>query len=388
LNSTTRTISGTLQTAGTYNTTVTVSDGTQSATRNFTWTVTPPTSTNQPPTLNQPANQTGIVGSAATLVLTASDPENAPLTFTANGLPDGLSLNSSTRTISGTLQNASVYNVTVTVSDGSLTASRSFTWTVSPPTPTADTTAPTVSFTSPTNNETINGKKAQLRVNATDASGIQSVRYSLNGTPLSGEITVAPYQYAWDIAVAAGSYQLSARALDTAGNSATATITVTIKGTGNGRNSLTTNELEMQESDSASASEIAVNGDFDGDGLADPGTFSSLTGEWRIFFSSARYAPSEPFVWGGENDVPVPADYDGDGRADLAVYRPSSGTWSIVMSNKGNPSRFDIAWGREEDAPMAFDYDQDGKADLALRRPGGFDILLSSKGYGASVAVR
>ena len=74
--------------------------------------------------------------------------------------------------------------------------------------------------------------------------------------------------------------------------------------------------------------------------------------------------------------------------ADLAVYRPSSGMWSIVMSNKGNPSRLDVAWGREEDSPMAFDYDQDGKADLALRRPGGFDILLSSKGYAASVAVR
>ena len=66
----------------------------------------------------------------------------------------------------------------------------------------------------------------------------------------------------------------------------------------------------------------------------------------------------------------------------------NSFTWSIVMSNKGNPSRFDVAWGRDDDAPMAFDYDQDGKADLVLRRPGGFDILLSSKGFASSVAVR
>ena len=196
LNSTTRTISGTLQTAGTYNVTATVSDGTQTASRSFTWTVTPATPSNLPPTLNQPANQSGTVGSSATLVLTASDPENATLTFTATGLPAGLSLNSATRTISGTLQTAAINNVTVTVSDGSQNASRSFTWTVTPPTPTApsDTAAPTVSFTSPSNNETINGKKVQVRVNASDASGIRSVRYSLNANVLSGELTVAPYQ--------------------------------------------------------------------------------------------------------------------------------------------------------------------------------------------------
>ena len=350
------------------------------------------TVTNLPPTLNQPPNQSGVVGSSATLLLTASDPENAALTFTATGLPTGLSLNSTTRTISGTLQAAGTYNVTATVSDGLLTASRAFTWIVTtatttpPPAPPADTTAPTISFTSPSNNETINGKKVQVRVNASDASGIRSVRYSLNANVLSSEITVAPYQYAWDVSgLASGTYQLSARALDNAGNAGTATISVIIKG-GNGKNSLTADGFEANGE--SSATDIPVNGDFDGDGLADPGTFSAVTGEWRIFFSSIRYAPSETVVWGAESDVPVPADYDGDGRADLAVYRPSSGMWSIVMSNKGNPSRFDVAWGREDDSPMAFDYDQDGKADLALRRPGGFDILLSSKGYAASVAVR
>jgi hypothetical protein len=391
LNSATRTISGTLQTAGTYNVTVTASDGTLSASRSFTWIVSAPTPANQPPTLNQPPNQSGVVGSSATLALTASDPENATLAFTATGLPAGLSLNSATRTISGTLQTAGTYNVTVTVSDGSLSASRSLTWTVSAqPASTADTTAPTVSFTEPSNNATLNGKNVKIRVTATDAGGVRSVRYSLNGNALSGEITDAPYQYMWDISkVAGGTYQLTARAVDNAGNAGTATIDVTVSGggnPGNGKKSLTGEELAM--TDEAAVRDVPVNGDFDGDGVDDPGAFTASTGEWRLWLSSVRYAPTAPLIWGGENDVPVPADYDGDGRADLAVYRPSSGTWSIVMSNKGNPSRFDIAWGRDEDAPMAFDYDQDGKADLALRRPGGFDILLSSKGYAASVAVR
>jgi hypothetical protein len=359
--------------------------------------------TNQPPTLNQPPNQSGLVGSSASLLLTASDPENATLTFSATGLPPGLTLISATRTISGTLQTAGTYNVTATVSDGTLTTSRSFTWIVTaptttpppappppPPPPPADTTAPAVAFTEPSNNQTLNGKNVKVRVSVSDAGGIRSVRYFLNGNALSGELTGAPYNYTWDIgSLAAGAYQLQARAVDNAGNVGTTTITVTIQANGNpgnGKKSLTDEELEV--TDKSPSSDIPVSGDFDGDGIDDPGAFTPSTGEWRLFLSSVRYAPSEPLVWGGQNDVPVPADYDGDGRTDLAVYRPSSGTWSIVMSNKGNPSRFDVAWGRDEDAPMAFDYDQDGKADLALRRPGGFDILLSSKGYGASVAVR
>jgi hypothetical protein len=391
VNTTTRTISGTLQTAGTYNVTVTVSDGSLTASRSFTWIVSAQTApTNQPPTLNQPPNQSGQVGSSPTLTLTASDAENAALSFTATGLPPGLSLNSATRTISGTLQTAGSYNVSVTVSDGSLTASRSFTWVVSSqtPPPVADTTAPTVSFTSPTNNESLSGKNIKVRATASDASGIRSLRYLLNGTAITGDL-VDSFNYTWDISsLAAGAYQLQASAVDNAGNVGTATITVNIQSSGNPGNGRRSLSSEDEVSDKSPNGDTPVTGDFDGDGVDDPGTFTASTGEWRIWFSSARYAPSAPLVWGGEDDVPVPADYDGDGRADLAVYQPSSGTWSIVMSNKGNPSRFDIAWGREDDAPVSFDYDQDGRADLALRRPGGFDILLSGKGYTVSVAVR
>ena len=139
---------------------------------------------------------------------------------------------------------------------------------------------------------------------------------------------------------------------------------------------------------SRSTPDIAVNGDFDGDGLDDPGAFTPSIGEWRLWLSSVRYAPAAPMIWGAQDDVPVPADYDGDGRTDLAVFRPSTGTWLIVMSNRGTPSRLDVAWGRQDDSPMPFDYDHDGKADLALRRSGGFDILLSTSNYAVSVTVR
>ncbi len=372
------------------------------------------TTTNQAPTLNQPPNQSGLVGNSATLALSATDPERTALTYSATGLPPGLTINGSTGVISGTLQTAGSYSVTATVSDGSLTASRPFTWVVAtqttptppPPPPPApsDTTAPTVAFTAPTNNETVSGKNVKVRVTASDAGGIRSVSYLLNGTALSGAITAAPYNYMWDASsVANGTHQLTARALDNAGNVGSTTVSVTVRTAGNGKNSLSGASEASEAADAPAAGDsaadggspvthatrdIAVSGDFDGDGLSDPGAFTASTGEWRQGLSSIRYGAAAPMIWGVRDDLPVPADYDGDGRTDLAIFRPSTGTWSIVASNNGTPSHIEVAWGRSGDTPMAFDYDHDGRADLALRSSAGFDVLLSRSNYTASVKVR
>ena len=349
------------------------------------------TTINRPPTLNLPPNQTGVVGSAAFLALSGSDPENSVLSYSASGLPPGLAISSTTGAISGTLQTAGNYNVTASVSDGSQITSQLFTWIVTNSTTatTSDTTPPTVSFATPTNNETIS-KNVKLRANASDASGVRSVRYLLDGAVISGDITTAPYSYTWTLnKVSPGTYQLTARAIDNAGNVGTASIMVTVKA-GNGRNSLTEAEAgaSADESNAEMTPDVPVSADFDGDGQADPGTYTTLTGEWRLFLSSYGYRAAEPMLWGTSEDMPVPADYDGDGRADLAVFRPASGTWSIVASNNGTPSRLEIPWGRLGDTPIAFDYDKDGRADLALRRPAGFDVLLSSTNYATSITIR
>jgi hypothetical protein len=360
---------------------------------------------NQPPTLNQPADQSGYVGASATLTLSGSDPEGATLRYSATGLPTGLTVNSASGVISGTLQTAGNYTVTATVSDGSLIVSKTFTWVVSSqststPLPKApDTTAPTVSFTSPVNNETVSGKNVKVRVTASDPGGIKSVQYLLNGVNLSTELMSAPYNYTWDISkLANATYQLQAKAVDSFGNVGTATVSVIVKaGGGNGKNTVSVGETaDTDDTDrgdpTASASrlptDIAVNGDFDGDGLDDPGAFTPSVGEWRLWLSSNHYRAGAALTWGIQGDVPVPADYDGDGRTDLAVFRPSNATWSIVLSNRGEPSQLDVTWGRQDDSAIAFDYDHDGKADLALVRTGGFDILLSTKNYRESVAVR
>ncbi|HEY7175063.1 MAG TPA: putative Ig domain-containing protein, partial [Micromonosporaceae bacterium] len=84
-----------------------------------------------PLTMNNPGNQTGTVGTAVSLTLSASG-GTAPYTFSATGLPAGLSISSS-GVISGTPTTAGTSTVTATVHDSaSGTASTTFTWTINP----------------------------------------------------------------------------------------------------------------------------------------------------------------------------------------------------------------------------------------------------------------
>lgn len=87
---------------------------------------------NRPPVLAQPAGQGHRVGDSVRVSLVASDPDGDPLTFSATGLPAGLTLNVRTGLIEGILQNAGSYSVSVTVDDGrNGTDSASFNWAIS-----------------------------------------------------------------------------------------------------------------------------------------------------------------------------------------------------------------------------------------------------------------
>ena len=94
---------------------------------------------NAPPVLTTPANQTSSVGVSSTLQLSASDPYGDSVTFSATGLPPGLSLNATSGAITGIPTTAGTYTVKVTASDGVLSMSGTFTWTVNGVAPNAVT---------------------------------------------------------------------------------------------------------------------------------------------------------------------------------------------------------------------------------------------------------
>ena len=82
--------------------------------------------------VTNPGNQSSTTGAAASLQIHATDSASGQtLTYSASGLPAGLSINSSTGLISGTPSAAGTSNVTVTVKDGTgATGTASFSWTV------------------------------------------------------------------------------------------------------------------------------------------------------------------------------------------------------------------------------------------------------------------
>jgi hypothetical protein len=124
-------ITGTPSTAGSYSVTVTATDsiGTEGST-SFEWTV---TTSADVVTVGSPGNQADPAGYAiGTLQLSTSSSAGDSITsYTATGLPPGLSI-SSTGAITGTPTTAGSYSVTVTATDYAGTeGSVTFTWTIS-----------------------------------------------------------------------------------------------------------------------------------------------------------------------------------------------------------------------------------------------------------------
>jgi hypothetical protein len=93
---------------------------------------------------------------------------------------------------------------------------------------TSDTTAPSASVSSPATGSTVSGTTS-VAVAASDNVGVTKVELYVNGT-LQATDTASPYTFSWNTtAVANGSYSLTAKAYDAAGNvGQSAAVTVTV----------------------------------------------------------------------------------------------------------------------------------------------------------------
>ncbi len=95
----------------------------------FLWTV---INANAPPVVTNPGPLTNAEGTSVSVAIVASDADRDALTYSSTGLPPGLSINSVTGVIAGTLSysSAGTYTVTVTASDRVLADTETFTWMV------------------------------------------------------------------------------------------------------------------------------------------------------------------------------------------------------------------------------------------------------------------
>jgi len=144
------TVTGAPTTPGTYSVTLNATDssGATGATL-FTWVVTSPGTV----TLANPGPESDVVGTAiAPLSVVATDTEPGPsYTWSARGLPEGLSIGPATGIISGTPTTAEAPSVTVTATDNlGASGSVTFTWTITSPAPTSPAPAPIVFPVTPT----------------------------------------------------------------------------------------------------------------------------------------------------------------------------------------------------------------------------------------------
>jgi peptidoglycan/xylan/chitin deacetylase (PgdA/CDA1 family) len=97
------------------------------------------------------------------------------------------------------------------------------------PTTTTGPTAPSVQVTAPGSGTTVSGTTG-VTANATDAQGISSVQFELNGKALGSPVTKAPYTTSWNTtSVANGQYTLTAVATNVDSLTTTSTpVTVTV----------------------------------------------------------------------------------------------------------------------------------------------------------------
>jgi hypothetical protein len=206
-------ISGTLaDDAVTSAVTVTATDQGVTASESFNWVV----NTTHAPTLTATSAQTNAAGDVVSLALTASDAPGNTLTYSATGLPDGLSIDPAAGIISGTLQNDAAsntpYAVTATVSDGTASMSQTFNWTVN-----------YVGVAAPGDQYNTGGDAVSLPITGVDAGNL-ALTYSAVGLPQGLSINSVSGLLSGTIAPTAGSanpYAVTVTATDGTNNNNT-----------------------------------------------------------------------------------------------------------------------------------------------------------------------
>ena len=333
LNATTGVISGVLLPGtaadGPYALTAQVYDGVSIGNQMFNWTVNPYVS------LTLLASQSNVEGNTVSLAVSATDVGSVSLSYSASGLPGGLSINPTTGLISGTVATGAALSgpavVAVTVGDGTYSGSETLTWSLTPATAPA---APVVTSMVVQSNPA--GDAVSLQVEATDSAGY-SLSYAASGLPdglwidptaglIQGTVAenaVSATPYNVTVTVSDGVGETTSQTLQWLVNPSPMTLTFNslafVQGTASGQIAVATITTPDQNSWSGEYTTM-INW---GDGISGPGTVTGQNGVYTITADHTYYE-------GGSATITLMVDKSdgnyGTNSVSIWVLRPMIGS--------------------------------------------------------------
>ncbi len=131
------------------------------------------------------------------------------------------------------------------------------------------------------------------------------------------------------------------------------------------------------------AADIAVSGDWDGNGTSTPGVFRN--GTWYLRNSSTSGASNISLSFGTTGDTPIVGDWNGDGKDSIGTWR--NGTVKLRNSSSTGGADLTFTYGQAGDVPLAGDWDGNGTDTIGVRRGTTFLLRNSNATGGSSVSV-
>ena len=345
---------------GTDTITYTISDG-QGGTSTARVTVTVGAVNDPPVPVGTLPSQTNVDAATGISVTTAggfTDIDNPTLTYSATGLPAGLTINATTGVISGTIDrsasqvNGGVYSVTVTATDsGGLSAVQKFTWTVTNPVPTASNDTATTAEDTPI---------ASINVLGNDSDPDGDPLTVVSASAANGTVTINPdgtLRYVPN-ANFNGTDTITYRISDGQGGFAQATVTVTVTAVNDAPTATTIPPRANVDAATVSVPVASFFSDVDGDTLtySATGLPAGLSIDPTTGVISGTIDRSASQTAGGVYSVSVTAS-DGKGGTVTSTF-----TWTVT--NPG-PTAVNDSASTNEDTPvniavLANDTDPDG----------------------------
>jgi uncharacterized repeat protein (TIGR03803 family) len=113
-------------------------------------------------------------------------------------------------------------------------------------------------------------------------------------------------------------------------------------------------------------SDLAVVGDWDGDGIDTVGIYRGNT----FYLRNSNSAGNADLVieFGAPGDLPIAGDWDGDGIDTVGVYRPGEAAWFLKNSNAGGAPDLAFTYGLENETPVVGDWNADGIDTVGIFR--------------------